>query len=217
MAEVAVARIEAESWRRLHQPESVVGRGRPAIRVDSDIREETYEAVLATLTDNIHAQPMGRLWGDGDTSSSDGQFSRAGSHGEGRADVNARYGRDPGVKFYTHMSDRYAPFHTKVIVASVSEAAYVLDGLLQHESSLSIREHYTDTAGGVDYVFGLCHLLGFRFLPRARRSGRSCSPAQHAIVPPARGIKRNLDILQGTVCLGVRFITDSAMTPTRGQ
>jgi TnpA family transposase len=132
------------------------------------IREETYCSALATLADSIHAQPLTRLWGDGDTSSSDGQFFKAGSHGEGRADVNARYGRDPGVKFYTHISDRFAPFHTKVISASVSEAAYVLDGLLQHESTLSIKEHYTDTAGAVDHVFGLCHLLGFRFAPRIR-------------------------------------------------
>ena len=135
------------------------------------IREETYRSALATLVDSIHAQPLTRLWGEGDTSSSDGQFFRAGSHGEGRADINARYGRDPGVKFYTHVSDRYAPFHTQVIAATVSEAAYVLDGLLQHESSLSIREHYTDTAGAVDHVFGLCHLVGFRFAahPRSQR------------------------------------------------
>jgi TnpA family transposase len=132
------------------------------------IREETYRAALAMVVDAIHARPFTRIWGDGDTSSSDRQFFRAGSHGEGSADVNARYGRDPGVKFYTHVSDRFAPLHTKVISASVSEATYVLDGLLQHESSLSIKEHYTDTTGAVDHVFGLCHLLGFRFAPRIR-------------------------------------------------
>jgi TnpA family transposase len=37
-----------------------------------------------------------------------------------------------------------------------------------HECSLDIREHYTDTAGAIDHVFGLCHLLGFRFAPRIR-------------------------------------------------
>ena len=132
------------------------------------IRDETYAAGLAVLVDALHAQPFSRIWGDGDTSSSDGQFFKAGSHGEGRADTNAKYGRDPGVKFYTHVSDRYAPFHTKVIAATVSEAAFVLDGLLQHESSVTIREHYTDTAGATDHVFGLCHLLGFRFSPRIR-------------------------------------------------
>ena len=132
------------------------------------IRDETYSAALAVLVDTIHAHPFTQIWGEGDTSSSDGQFFKAGSHGEGRADTNARYGRDPGVKFYTHVSDQYAPFHTKVIAATVSEAAHVLDGLLHHESSIAIREHSTDTAGATDHVFGLCHLLGFRFTPRIR-------------------------------------------------
>ncbi len=72
------------------------------------------------------------------------------------------------MKFYTHVSDRYAPFYTKVIAANASEAAHVLDGLMHHESSIDIREHYTDTAGAIDHVFGLCHLLGFRFAPRIR-------------------------------------------------
>jgi hypothetical protein len=44
----------------------------------------------------------------------------------------------------------------------------VLDGLLYHESELRIEEHYTGTAGFTDYVFALCHLLGFRFAPRIR-------------------------------------------------
>src|SRR5271154_3877266 len=39
---------------------------------------------------------------------------------------------------------------------------------MHHESAIDIREHYTDTAGAIDHVFGLCHLLGFRFAPRIR-------------------------------------------------
>ena len=93
------------------------------------VRDETYQAALTCLVDAIHAQPLTRVWGDGDTSSSDGQFFRAGGHGEARADYNAKYGSEPGVKFYTHVSDRYAPFHSKVIAANASEAAHVLDGL----------------------------------------------------------------------------------------
>jgi TnpA family transposase len=132
------------------------------------VRDETYQAALVCLVDAIHAQPFTRIWGDGDTSSSDGQFFRAGGHGEARADYNAKYGSEPGVKFYTHISGRYAPFYSKVIAANASEAAHVLDGLMHHESALDIREHYTDTAGAIDHVFGLCHLLGFRFAPRIR-------------------------------------------------
>ena len=58
--------------------------------------------------------------------------------------------RNPGVKFYTHLSDRYAPFHTKVIAATASEAAHVLDGLLYHQSEVAARRHHTD--GGGDLI-----------------------------------------------------------------
>jgi TnpA family transposase len=82
--------------------------------------------------------------------------------------VNLKYGQEPGVQFYTHIPDQYAPFHSKVINATVRDATHVLDGLLYHESDLRIEEHYTDTAGFTDHVFALMHLLGFRFAPRIR-------------------------------------------------
>lgn len=41
-------------------------------------------------------------------------------------------------------------------------------GLLYHQSSLVINEHYTDTGGFSDHVFSMCRLPGFRFAPRIR-------------------------------------------------
>ncbi|USL11059.1 Tn3 family transposase (plasmid) [Bacillus bombysepticus] len=55
-----------------------------------------------------------------------------------------------------------------MINTNARDAVHVIDGLLHHESDLSIEEHYTDTAGYTDQVFGLTHLLGFRFAPRIR-------------------------------------------------
>jgi TnpA family transposase len=68
----------------------------------------------------------------------------------------------------THVSDQYAPFHTKVINAAVRDATHVLDGLRYHESDRRIEEHYTNTGGFTDHVFALCHFVGFRFAPRIR-------------------------------------------------
>jgi TnpA family transposase len=132
------------------------------------IRDETYSKALAEMVNHQHRIPFAAHWGEGTTSSSDGQRYRAGGRGEAGGQVNAKYGSDPGVTFYTHVSDQYAPFHTKVINATVRDATHVLDGLLYHESELRIEEHYTDTAGFTDHVFALCHLLGFRFAPRIR-------------------------------------------------
>jgi TnpA family transposase len=121
---------------------------------------------LAELVNAQHKLPFAAHWGEGTTSSSDGQRFRAGGHGESAGNRNAKYGSEPGVLFYTHLSDQYAPFYTKVINANVRDATHVLDGLLYHESELRIEEHYTDTAGFTDQVFALCHMLGFEFAPR---------------------------------------------------
>ena len=135
------------------------------------VREETYARALAEVVNHQHRLGFAGHWGGGTTSSSDGQRFATGGRGNVGGEVNARYGREPGVLFYTHVSDQYAPFHTQVINATARDATFVLDGLLYHESELEIEEHYTDTAGFTDHVFALCHLLGYRFAPRIRDLG----------------------------------------------
>jgi TnpA family transposase len=132
------------------------------------IRDETYAAALAELVNAQLRQPFAENWGDGTTSSSDGQRFKAGGKAESTGHINPKYGAEPGKLFYTHISDQYAPFSSKVVNVGVRDSTYVLDGLLHHESELRIEEHYTDTAGFTDHVFALMHLLGFRFAPRIR-------------------------------------------------
>jgi TnpA family transposase len=110
------------------------------------------------------ASPASASWpfGGGSASSSDGRFFRAGGFGREASSINAHYGDEPWVKFYTHLSDRYAPFHTKVIAATASEAAHVLDGLLYHQSEVAGRRHHTDGGGDSDHVFALCSVLGYQ-------------------------------------------------------
>jgi TnpA family transposase len=134
------------------------------------VSDDNYVAARAAIINAHHRHPMAALWGDGTTSSSDGQYFRAGGRAGPGGVINAKYGIDPGAVLYTHVSGQYGPFHTKVLAATMSEAPYVLDGLHHHvhQTDLRIAEHYTDTAGATDHVFGLCHLLGFRFAPRIK-------------------------------------------------
>ncbi len=72
----------------------------------------------------------------------------------------------PGITYYSHTSDLYAPFHINMITTNLRDSTYVLDGLLYHEADLDIYEHYTDTIGFTDHVFALMHLLSFKFASR---------------------------------------------------
>ncbi|MQA49899.1 Tn3 family transposase [Klebsiella pneumoniae] len=136
-------------------------------------RDETYSTALAELVNAQFRHPFAGHWGDGTTSSSDGQNFRTASKAKSTGHINPKYGSSPGRTFYTHISDQYAPFHTKVVNVGLRDSTYVLDGLLYHESDLRIEEHYTDTAGFTDHVFALMHLLGFRFAPRIRDLGET--------------------------------------------
>ncbi len=135
---------------------------------DWHISEAAYGEALGRLIEAHRAMPLAGLWGSGISSSSDGQQFHAGGRGAAISDINARNGNEPGVSFYTHISDQYDPFGSRVIAATAGEAPYVLDGLLYHQTGLSIEEHYTDTGGASDHVFGLMPFFGYRFAPRLR-------------------------------------------------
>ncbi|MFP1455968.1 Tn3 family transposase [Escherichia coli] len=104
-----------------------------------------YGAALADLVNAQFRHPFAEHWGDGTTSSSDGQNFRTGSKAESTGHINPKYGSSPGRTFYTHISDQYAPFHTKVVNVGVRDSTYVLDGLLYHESDLRIKGAYAPT------------------------------------------------------------------------
>ena len=130
------------------------------------MREETYRAALARIIEALHRDPAAAWFGKGQASSSDGQHFYLDGEGGTGGKVNAHYGRDPIVKLYTHISDRYAPFHVKVITGTAGEAIHVLDGLVSHDSAIDILAHHTDGGGVSDHVFAAMYLLGVKFQPR---------------------------------------------------
>ena len=133
------------------------------------VREETLTAASAEIVNRHHALPLSAVHGTGTLSSSDAQ--RFGMRASSLlASYYPRYYGyyDKAIGIYTHISDQYGVYSTKVISCSPREALYVLDGLLENNTILQIREHTTDTHGYTEIVFALCHLLGFYFMPRIR-------------------------------------------------
>jgi TnpA family transposase len=151
---------------RMAEACSVATLGQLAWTSEWHIRDETYALALRRLVNQQQREPFALLFGSGAASSSDGQFFQAGGLGHDAGQFNAHYGHKPGFKVYTHISDRYGPYYTKLIAATASEALHVLDALLYHQSDVSPLRHHTDGGGDSDHVFALCTLLGFQFAPR---------------------------------------------------
>lgn len=128
--------------------------------------EEGYGRALAGIVAAQQAHPLSARFGSAVVSISDGQHFPLGGHGEVAGAVNPHKGSGLAVSFYTWISGRYAPFHTKAISVSEGEAAHVIDGLLYHGGPVEVAVHQSDGGGVSDHVFGLCSMLGFRFAPR---------------------------------------------------
>lgn len=164
-------------------------------------REETFALALAKLVEAQHSAPFSTVFGSHAVSSSDGQHIHLGDGGEVAGGVNGRYGNNPIIKLYTAISGRYAPFHTKIIAATASEAVHVLDALLETDAGLNIVRHHVDGGGVSDLVFALCHALGFAFVPRIPDLDGRCLYAfglakQYGILQNVMGDRIDADLIR---------------------
>jgi TnpA family transposase len=109
---------------------------------------------------------LARLWGGGEVASADGlrfQVPVRTIH----AGPNPKYfGNGRGITYYNFTSDQFTGFHNIVITGTLRDSLYLLEGLLEQETSLRPTEVMTDTHGYSDVVFGLFWLLGYQFSPR---------------------------------------------------
>lgn len=177
---------------------------------DWHIRPETYASALARIVDAQHRHPLAAQFGESVIASSDGQYFRAGGHGEARNLVNTKYGRDPGAKIYTHLTGRYGPFHSTLIPPSAGEAAHVLGGLLDHRCDLAIETQHMDTGGVSDHLFAMGDMLGYRIAPRIRnlkdrRLYSIAAPASYPTLSPIIDSRVNMKLLESAWSDTLRF------------
>jgi TnpA family transposase len=130
-------------------------------------REETLRQAITRLLQYHQTLPLTPYFGSGTTSSSDGM-----RFGVAASSLNARHNprfmaQKRIVTAYSHVLDQGPQFWIDVVSCLVRESTYVLDGLV-YQDAPQIQEHYTDTHGSTDLVFGLFEALGYRFAPRLR-------------------------------------------------
>ncbi|MDQ2727291.1 MAG: transposase [Actinomycetota bacterium] len=130
------------------------------------MRADTLTAANTRLLNTQDEIRLARTWGGGDVASADGlrfvvpvRTLNAGP--------NPRYfGPGRGVTYLNFLSDQFSGFHAVVVPSTLRDSLYILEGLLDQQTSLRPAELMTDTAGYTDIVFGLFSLLGYQFSHR---------------------------------------------------
>ncbi len=111
------------------------------------LRAETITAANSLLVDYQTKLWLPNKWGGGEVASADGlrfvvpvKTIHAGP--------NKKYfGGNWGLTWYNFMSDQYAGFFGVVIPGTIRDSIYLLQGLLEQETSLQPKEIMTDTTG----------------------------------------------------------------------
>lgn len=137
------------------------------------LRAETLVSANARLVDYQATLNLAKKWGGGEVASADGMRFVAPIR-----TVNARpnrkyFGANRGITWYNFVSDQFSGFHGIVIPGTMRDSIFVLEGLLEQQTSLTPTEIMTDTAGSSDMVFGLFWLLGYQFSPRLADAGQA--------------------------------------------
>ena len=148
-------------------------RGRLSWIQQNYLRAETLTRANARLVEAQATMALAQRWGGGEVASADGlRFVvpvRTINAGPNRKYFNA----ESGVTYYNFTSDQFTGFHAIVIPGTLRDSMFILDGLLEQQTSLRPLEIMTDTAGVSDVVFGLFWLLGYQFSPRLADIGEA--------------------------------------------
>jgi len=137
------------------------------------LRVETLTAANARLVDAQAQLPLAQVWGGGEVASADGLRFRVPVRTLNAGPNSKYFGVGRGVTYYNFTSDQFTGFHSIVIPGTLRDSLYILEGLLEHQTSLEPKELMSDTAGYSDLVFGLFWLLGYQFSPRIRDVGHA--------------------------------------------
>lgn len=130
------------------------------------LTEETLKAASIDIINFASRVPVSRVYGRGATCSADGMRFYVPIHILAADYSHVLQGR--GVTLYAHTSDNFLRMHQQPIPCRLREAAFGLDGLMEHDTELDPKVCYTDTHGYTEVVMATAALLGYELAPRIK-------------------------------------------------
>ena len=128
--------------------------------------QDTLKASVIELVNYGFGLPITKHFGSGDTCSADGMRFYSPSNLL-RTDYSPML-KDRGITMITHTADNLLMLNQQPMPCKLREAAYDLDGLLEHGTELEPTVCFTDTHGYTETVLAAASLLGYQLAPRIK-------------------------------------------------
>jgi TnpA family transposase len=155
--------------------------GNPALSLDrlfwveqNYVRAQTLSAANAALVDYHAGLELAAAWGGGELASADGLRFVVPVRTINAGPNPKYFGRGKGAKgvtYYNFTSDQFTGFYGIVIPGTPKDWYYLLEGLLEQETSLHPVQVVADTAGASEMGFGVFRMLGLQLAPLLADAG----------------------------------------------
>jgi TnpA family transposase len=150
-----------------------LSRGRLSWVQQNYIRAETITKANARLVVYQAQIPLAQTWGGGEVASADGLRFVVPVRTLNAGPNPKYFNTGRGVTYYNFTSNQFTGIHGIVVPGTIRDSLFILEGLLEQQTSLRPHEVMSDTAGYSDLVFGLFWLLGYQFSPRLADFGEA--------------------------------------------
>jgi TnpA family transposase len=153
------------------------------------IHQEHLRNAIAKVVNAVLQVRVADIWGEG-TSACASDSKQFGAWDQNlMTEWHQRYG-GRGVMIYWHVEKKSVCIYSQLKTCSSSEVASMLEGLLRHNTEMTVERNYVDSHGQSEIAFAFCHLLGFDLMPRLKRIG------VQRLYLPAPGTKADYPNLQ---------------------
>jgi TnpA family transposase len=160
---------------------AVAAEDEPALSLDrlfwveqNYVRADTLSGANARLVDYHARLELAAAWGGGELASADGLRFVVPVRTINAGPNPKYFGKGKGAKgvtYYNFTSDQFIGFHGIVIPGTPKDWYYLLEGLLEQETSLEPVEMVADTTGASEMGFGAFRMLGLQLSPLLADAG----------------------------------------------
>lgn len=156
------------------------------------INSESLRQAISHLVEQTFKIRQEHIWGNATVSCASDSKQFPAWDQNIMTEYHQRYG-GRGIMIYWHVDKNSCCIYSHIKSCSSSESSSMIQGVLNHETSMNVEKQYVDTHGQSFVAFSFCDLLGFDLLPRFR------SVKDKKLFLPSLEIKGELGNLEGVL------------------
>lgn len=131
------------------------------------IHKEQLRNAIGKVVNAIFRVRSPQIWGEGTTTCASDSKKFGATNQNLMTEWHIRYG-GRGVMIYWHVEKKSTCIYSQLKTCSSSEVAAMIEGVLRHDTEMTVQKNFVDSHGQSEVAFAFCHLLGFQLMPRLK-------------------------------------------------